>query len=71
MLQVGSHLSSTRYWIVSWDMRQYGSLKADGIVGSGTCKAITAFQRANKIHVMGELDAPTLRLVTPGRLASQ
>jgi hypothetical protein len=49
----------------------YGPLKADGIVGSGTRKAITAFQRANKLHVTGELDAPTLRLLTPGKLASQ
>jgi hypothetical protein len=49
----------------------YGSLKADGIVGSGTRKAITAFQRANKLHVTSELDASTLRLVTPGKLASQ
>jgi hypothetical protein len=48
----------------------YGSLKADGIVGSGTRKAITEFQRANKLHVTGELDAPTLRLLTPGKLAS-
>ncbi|MFC1459445.1 peptidoglycan-binding protein [Microvirga arabica] len=48
----------------------YGSLKADGVVGSGTRKAITAFQRANKLHVTGELDAPTLRLLTPGKLAS-
>jgi hypothetical protein len=49
----------------------YGSLKADSIVGSGTRKAITEFQRANKLHVTGELDAPTLRLLTPGKLASQ
>ncbi len=49
----------------------YGALKADGIVGSGTRKAITEFQRANKLHVTGELDAPTLRLLTPGKLASQ
>jgi chromosome segregation ATPase len=49
----------------------HGSLKADGIVGSGTRKAITEFQRANKLHVTGELDAPTLRLLTPGKLASQ
>jgi hypothetical protein len=49
----------------------YGSLKADGIVGSGTRKAITAFQRTNELHVTGELDAPTLRLLTPGKLASQ
>ncbi|MBM6584329.1 peptidoglycan-binding protein [Microvirga sp. BT689] len=49
----------------------YGSLKTDGIVGSGTRKAITAFQRANKLYVTGELDAPTLRLLTPGKLASQ
>jgi hypothetical protein len=37
----------------------YGPLKADGIVG-----------RANKLHVTGELDAPTLRLLTPGKLAN-
>jgi hypothetical protein len=49
----------------------YGSLKVDGIVGSSTRKAITAFQRANKLHVTGELDAPTLRLLTPGKLASR
>lgn len=49
----------------------YGSLKADGIVGSGTRKAITEFQRANKLYVTGELDAPTLRLLTPDKLASQ
>jgi chromosome segregation ATPase len=49
----------------------YGALKADGIVGSGTRKAITEFQRANKLHVTGELDAPTLRLLTPGKLASR
>jgi murein L,D-transpeptidase YcbB/YkuD len=50
---------------------RYGSLKADGIVGSGTRKAITVFQRANKLHVTGELDAPTLRLLTSGKMASQ
>ncbi len=49
----------------------YGPLKADGIVGSGTRKAITEFQRANKRHITGELDALTLRLLTPGKLASQ
>jgi hypothetical protein len=49
----------------------YGSLKADDIVGSSTRKAITEFQRANKLHVTGELDAPTLRPLTPGKLASQ
>ncbi|WP_457094227.1 peptidoglycan-binding domain-containing protein [Microvirga sp. P5_D2] len=49
----------------------YGSLKADGIVGSGTRKAITEFQRANKLYETGELDAPTLRLLTPGNLARQ
>jgi chromosome segregation ATPase len=49
----------------------YGPLKADGMVGSGTRKAITEFQRANKLRVTGELDAPTLRLLTPGKLASQ
>jgi chorismate mutase len=49
----------------------YGPLKADGIVGSGTRKAITEFQRANKLHVTGELDAPTLRLLTPGELANR
>jgi hypothetical protein len=39
--------------------RGYGPLKADGIVGPGT-------QRANNLHVTGELNAPTLRLLVPG-----
>jgi peptidoglycan hydrolase-like protein with peptidoglycan-binding domain len=49
----------------------YGSLKADGIVGSSTRKAITEFQRAKGLHVTSEMDAPTLRLLAPGKLASQ
>lgn len=48
----------------------YGSLKADGIVGLGTRKAIAEFQRAKGLHVTSELDAPTLRLLTLGKVAS-
>jgi peptidoglycan hydrolase-like protein with peptidoglycan-binding domain len=46
--------------------RGYGALKADGIVGPSTQRAVTAFQRANNLHVTGELNAPTLRLLVPG-----
>jgi hypothetical protein len=48
----------------------YGSLKADGIVGLGTRKAIAKFQRAKGLHVTSELDAPTLRFLTSGKVAS-
>ncbi|WP_170285196.1 peptidoglycan-binding domain-containing protein [Microvirga aerophila] len=47
--------------------RGYGALKADGIVGPSTQSAAMAFQRANNLHVTGELDAPTLRLLVPGK----
>jgi Putative peptidoglycan binding domain len=46
--------------------RGYDPLKADGIVGPSTQRAVTAFQRANNLHVTGELNAPTLRLLVPG-----
>jgi hypothetical protein len=47
--------------------RGYGALKADGIVGPSTQSAAMTFQRANNLHVTGELDAPTLRLLVPGK----
>lgn len=43
----------------------HGPLKADGVVGPGTRRAVEAFQRANNLYVTGELDAPTLRRLTP------
>jgi peptidoglycan hydrolase-like protein with peptidoglycan-binding domain len=49
----------------------YGPLKADGVAGPDTHRAVEAFQRANNLHVTGELDAPTLQRLTPGKLASQ
>jgi hypothetical protein len=49
----------------------YGPLKADGVAGPGTRRAVEAFQRAYNLHVTGELDAPTLQRLTPGKLASQ
>jgi hypothetical protein len=49
----------------------YGPLKADGVAGPDTHRAVEAFQRANNLHVTGELDAPTLQRLTPGKLTSQ
>jgi chromosome segregation ATPase len=48
----------------------YGPLKADGVAGPGTRRAIEAFQRANTLPVTGELDTPTLERLTPGQQAA-
>jgi hypothetical protein len=49
----------------------YGCLKADGVAGPGTRRAVEAFQRANTLPVTGELDAPTLQRLTPRQQAAQ
>jgi peptidoglycan hydrolase-like protein with peptidoglycan-binding domain len=49
----------------------YGPLKADGVAGPSTRRAVEAFQRANTLPITGELDASTLQRLTPGTLASQ
>jgi len=49
----------------------YGPLKADGVAGPDTHRAVEAFQRANNLPITGELDAPTLQRLTPGKLAAQ
>ena len=49
----------------------YGPLKADGVAGPSTHRAVEAFQRANTLPITGELDAPTLQRLTPGKLAAQ
>jgi len=48
----------------------YGPLKADGVAGPGTRRAVEAFQRANTLPVTGELDTPTLERLTPGQQAA-
>lgn len=49
----------------------YGPLTSDGVAGPSTRRAVEAFQRAKNLYVSGELDAPTLRVLTPGKGAAQ
>jgi len=48
----------------------YGPLKADGVAGPATRRAVEAFQRASTLPVTGELDAPTLQRLTPSQPAA-
>ena len=48
----------------------YGPLKADGVAGPSTRRAVEAFQRATTLPITGELDAPTLQRLAPDQPAA-
>jgi murein L,D-transpeptidase YcbB/YkuD len=48
----------------------YGPLKADGVFGPGTRRAIEAFQRAHGLPVTGQLEPDTLRAINDSRTAA-
>jgi murein L,D-transpeptidase YcbB/YkuD len=47
-----------------------GSLKADGVLGPGTRRAIEAFQRTRGLRVTGQLEPDTLRAINDSRTAA-
>ncbi|WP_262270245.1 peptidoglycan-binding domain-containing protein [Microvirga yunnanensis] len=49
----------------------YGVLKADGVLGLGTRRAIEAFQQRRGLPVTGRLGADTLRAIRDNRASAQ
>jgi murein L,D-transpeptidase YcbB/YkuD len=49
----------------------YGPLKADGVFGPGTRRAIEAFQQRQGLPVTGRLEASTLRAIRDSRASVQ
>jgi peptidoglycan hydrolase-like protein with peptidoglycan-binding domain len=49
----------------------YGTLKADGVLGPGTRRAIEAFQQMQGLPVTGQLEADTLRAIRDSRASAR
>ncbi|EIM28448.1 peptidoglycan-binding domain-containing protein [Microvirga lotononidis] len=49
----------------------FGPLKADGVFGPGTRRAVEAFQQARGLPVTGKLEAATLRAIQNSHVAVQ
>ncbi len=49
----------------------YGALKADGVLGPGTRRAIEAFQQKQGLPVTGRLEADTLRAIRNSRASAR
>jgi peptidoglycan hydrolase-like protein with peptidoglycan-binding domain len=49
----------------------YGPLKADGVLGPGTRRAIEAFQQKQGLPVTGLLEADTLRAIRDSRASAR
>jgi murein L,D-transpeptidase YcbB/YkuD len=49
----------------------YGTLKADGVLGPGTRRAIQSFQQRQGLPVTGRLEADTLRALRDGRASAR
>ncbi len=49
----------------------YGTLKADGVLGPGTRRAIEAFQQRQGLPITGQLEADTLRAIRDSRASAR